>query len=156
MTQLINAGIPIPQSRPHAIDLLHIEHLRLNPVDPSDLSNLVDGSLQQTQTKRLHNQMLDLIGLDLGLLGDRGECHGAVVWGTTEDSLSQGGERDLLVEEDLVLFEKLVLGDVDGQDVVGGQVATVEGEEEVAQPGVGCFGEGIEHWVQKEFTEVVD
>ena len=66
-----------------------------------------------------------------------------------EDGFSESGEGDLLVEEDLVLFEELVLADVYGEDVVGCQVATVEGEEEIAQPGVGSLGERVEDWVQE-------
>lgn len=53
-------------------------------------------------------------------------------------------------------FEELIFGDVAGEDVVGGQVASVEGEEEVAEPGVGRVDEGVEDWVEEELAEVVD
>lgn len=74
----------------------------------------------------------------------------------TEDCFSKSGEGDLLVEENLVLFEELVLADVYGEDVVGCQVAPVEGEEEIAQPGVRGLGERVEDWMQEELAEVVD
>ena len=76
--------------------------------------------------------MLDLLRLHLSLGGDGREGQAAVVRGPAEDHLRQRGERDLLVEEDAVLGEEFVLGDVTCQDVVGGEVAAVEGEEEVA------------------------
>jgi hypothetical protein len=55
-----------------------------------------------------------------------------------------------------VFFQERVLGDVVGKDAVGGEIAAVEGEEEVAQPGVLGFVEGVEDRVEEEFTEVVD
>ena len=45
VTQVVDACIPLLQSPPHVLDLLHVQHLWLYPVDPSDLSNLVDRSL---------------------------------------------------------------------------------------------------------------
>lgn len=100
--------------------------------------------------------MLDLIGLNLRLLGDSGESHGAVVRWTAEDGFGESGKGDLLVEEDLVLFQELVLADVHSENVVGCQVTAVEGEKKIAQPGVGCLGERVEDWVQEELAEVVD
>lgn len=55
-----------------------------------------------------------------------------------------------------MFFEELVLADVSGEHVVRGQVAAVEGEEEVAKPGVRGFGERVEDRVHEEFAEVVD
>ena len=76
--------------------------------------------------------------------------------GTTEDHLRQRGQGDLLVEEDLVGLKKLVLADVACKDVVGGQVAAVESEEELAKPVVRCLGQGIQNRVKEELAEVVD
>lgn len=87
--------------------------------------------------------MLDLVGLDLGLRRDGGEGHGAVVRGPPEDRLRQRGQRDLHVQEIAVRFEEFVLGDVAGQDIVGRQIAAIECEEEVAEPGVRCFGQRV-------------
>lgn len=156
VTQLVDTSIPILQTVPHALDLLHIQNLRLHPVYLGDLSHLINGTLEQTQRERLHDQMLDLLGLDLRFGGDGRESQVAVVRGPTEDHLRQRGQGDLLVQENAVLLEQLVLGDVSGEDVVGGQVAAVEGEQELAQPAVRRLGEGVQDRVQEEFTEVVD
>lgn len=118
--------------------------------------NLINRTPQQTQRQSLHNQMLDLIRLHLRLGSDRSEGKGAVVRRPTEDHLCQRGQRDLLIQEDPVGLEQLVLADVTGQHVVGGQIAAVEGEEEVAEPVVGGFGERVQDWVQEELAEVVD
>lgn len=53
-------------------------------------------------------------------------------------------------------FKQLVLADVPGQDVIRGQVAAVESEEEIAQPGVWRLRERIQHGVQEQLTKVVD
>lgn len=120
MTQLVHTSIPLLQPITHTLDLLQIHNLGLHPVNLRDASNLINRPAQQTQRKRLHNQMLNLIIPNLGLGRDRRERQIAVVRGTTEDHLSQRGEGDLLVQEDAVLLEHEVLGDVAGQDVVGG------------------------------------
>ena len=39
--------------------------------------------------------------------------------------------------------------------VVGGQVATIESEKEIAQPGVRGGGEAVEDGMQKQFSEIV-
>jgi len=75
---------------------------------------------------------------------------------TMEDHLRQRGQGDLLVEEGLVRLEQLVLVDVAGEDIVGCQVAAVEGEEQLAQPVVRCLGQGVQDRVEEEFTEVID
>jgi hypothetical protein len=69
--------------------------------------------------------------------------------GPPEDHLRESRKRNLLVEEETVLLQELVLGDVAGQDVVGGEIAAVEGEEEIAEPGVGCLGERVQDRVQE-------
>lgn len=53
-------------------------------------------------------------------------------------------------------FEELVLADVAGQHVVRSEIAPVEGEKEVAKPGVRRFRERVEDRVHEEFAEVVD
>lgn len=156
VTQLVNTGIPVLQPVPHPINLLHIQNLGLHPIDLRHARNLIDRAPQQTQRQGLHNQVLNLIRLHLRLGGDGGECEGAVVRWTTEDHLCQRGQRDLLVQEDPVGLEQLVLADIPGQHVVGCQVAAVEGEEEVAEPVVGGFGERVQDRVQEKFAEIVD
>ena len=156
VTQLVNTRIPVLESVPHASNLVHIQHLGLHPVDLGDLSNLINRAAEQAQRQGLHDQVLDLLGLHLGFGGDGREGQVAVVRGTTEDHLCEGGEGDLLVQEDAVLFQEWVLGDVASQHIVGRQVAAVEGEQQVAQPGVLGFGERVENGVHQQFTEVVD
>lgn len=73
-----------------------------------------------------------------------------------EDHLRQRGKRNLLVHEHAVRLEQLVLANVAGEHVVCGQIAPVEGEEQVAQPVVWCLGQGIQDRVQEELAEVVD
>lgn len=156
MTELVHAGIPILQAVPHAIDLLHIQHLRLHPVDLRHAGHLVDRSAQQTERQRLHDQVFDLIGLNLGLGGDGREGQGPVVRRTAEHHLCEGGQGDLLVQEIPVRLQQLVLADVAGEHVVGGQVATVKGEEQLAQPVMRGLGQGVQDRVQQELAEVVD
>lgn len=55
-----------------------------------------------------------------------------------------------------MLLKQRDFGDVAGEDVVCGQVAAVEGEEQVAEPRVGCVDERIEDRVEKELSKVVD
>ena len=55
-----------------------------------------------------------------------------------------------------MVFEQPALRQVVLQHVVGDQVAPVEGEEQVPQPGVLGADEGVEDGVQQEFAEVVD
>jgi hypothetical protein len=55
-----------------------------------------------------------------------------------------------------VRLQQLVLADVTCQHVVGGEVATVEGEEQLAEPVVRGLVQRVEDRVQKQFTEVVD
>ena len=154
--QLIDATIPILQPQPHVINLLHIQHLRLHPIDPRNLGHLVDTPLQQAQTQRLHDENLNFLRLHVGLAADGGERHGAVVGRAAEDGLGEGGEGDFLVEEGLVGLEQRGFGQVGLEDGVGGQIAAVEGEEEVAEPGVRGRLQGGEDGVQEELAEVVD
>lgn len=154
--QLINATIPILQPHPHIINLLHIQHLRLDPVDSRNLRHLIDAPLQQAQTQGLHDQDLDFLRLDIGLLADGGKRHGAVVGRAAEDGFGEGGEGDFLVEEGFVGFEEGGFGEVGFEHVVGFQVAAVEGEEEVAEPGVRGGLQRGEDGVEEEFAEVVD
>jgi len=156
VTKLVNTGIPVLQAVPHAINLLHVQHLGLNPVDPRYAGNLIDRPPQQAQRQRLHNKMLDFIRLYLCLGCNGAEGEGTVVGRTMEDHLRQRGQGDLLVEEGLVRLEQLVLVDVAGEDIVGCQVAAVEGEEQLAQPVVRCLGQGVQDRVEEEFTEVID
>lgn len=156
MTELVNTGIPVLQTVPHTINLLHIQHLRLNPVDLRYTRNLINRPTQQTQRQRLHNQVFNLVRLHLRLRGNGAESERAVVGRTTEDHLCQRGEGDLLVEEDLVRLEQLVLADVAGEHVVGGQIAAVECEKQLAQPVVRCLGQGIKDRVEEKLAEVVD
>lgn len=121
-----------------------------------DLRDLVDAALEQAQRECLHDEVLDLVRLDLGLGGDGGEGQAAVVRGPVEDHLRERGQRDLLVQEDAVVLEQAVLGDVAREHVVGRQVAAVEGEEEVAQPGVRGLRERVQDRVQEQLAEVVD
>lgn len=100
--------------------------------------------------------MLDLVGLDLGLMADGGEGHGAIMGRPAEYQLRQRGERDLLVEEEAVLLEERLLGDVVAEDVVGGEVAPVESEDEVSQPGIWSILERVENRVKEQLAEVVD
>ena len=53
-------------------------------------------------------------------------------------------------------FQQGAFGEVGGERCVGGEVAAVEGEEKIAQPGVRGRGEGVEDGVQQELAEVVD
>jgi hypothetical protein len=156
MTELIDTSIPILQTVPHTINLLHIKDLGLNPVDLRNLRNLVNRPTQQTQRQSLHNKVLDLIGLHLRLRRNRLEREGAIMGRATEDHFCQRRERDLLVQELTVRLQQLVLADVAGQHVVGGQVATVEGEEQLAEPVVRGLVQRVENWVQEQLTEVVD
>lgn len=105
MTKLIDPGIPILQTVPHAINLLHIQNLGLHPVDMRHLCDLINRPLQQTKRQRLHNQMLNLIRLHLRLGGNIPEREGTVMRRTPEDHLRQRGKRNLLVEEHAVRLE---------------------------------------------------
>jgi hypothetical protein len=42
VAELVDTAIPLPQSTPHALDLLHIQHLGLHPIDPRDFCHLID------------------------------------------------------------------------------------------------------------------
>lgn len=53
-------------------------------------------------------------------------------------------------------LEELVLADVACEDIVGGQVAAVESEKELAKPVVRCLGQGIQNRVKEELAKVVD
>jgi len=73
-----------------------------------------------------------------------------------ENRLSERREGDFLGEEVAVGGQLRGLGEVRLEAVVGGEVAAVEGEEQVAQPGVGRGDEAVEDGVQQQLTEVVD
>jgi hypothetical protein len=143
VTELINTSIPILKTVSHAINLIHIKNLRLNPVDLCNLSNLINRSTQQTQRQSLHNEMLDLIGLNLSLGRNSLEGQRAVMRGTVEDHLRECRERDLLVQEYPVGLQQLVLADVTGQHIVGSQITPVEGEEKLAEPVVRGLSERV-------------
>lgn len=93
--------------------------------------------------------MLDLFVLHLRLARNSPKREIPVMWRPAEDHLRQRGERDLLIQERAVFFEEAILGDIAGEDVVGGEIAAVEREEEIAEPVVGSFGQGIEDGVEK-------
>lgn len=156
MTELVHASVPILQPVPHSVDLLHIQHLRLHPVDLRHAGHLVDGPTQQTKRQRLHDQVLDVVGLHLGLSGNGRESQRAVVRRAVEDHLCKRRQRDLLVQEIPVRLQQLVLADVAGQHVVGGQVAAVKGEEQVAQPVMRGLRQRVQDRVQQQLAEVVD
>ena len=154
--QLIDTAIPILEPHPHVINLLHIQHLRLDPTNPRNLRDLVDAALQQPQAQRLHDQNLNLLRPHVRFPTDGRESHGAVVRRAAEDGLGERREGDFLVQEGFVLGEQGALGQVGLEDAVGGQVAAVEGEQEVAEPGVRRGLQGGEDGVQQELAEVVD
>ena len=88
---MIDTRIPLLEPPPHTLNLLHIQHLGLHPINPRHLGHLVDGPPQQSQAQGLHNQVLDLVRLDLGLLANRPERHRAVVRGPAEHGFRQRG-----------------------------------------------------------------
>jgi len=55
-----------------------------------------------------------------------------------------------------VLLEEGHFRDVAREDIVCAEVATVEGEKEIAQPCVWGVGECVQDGVEKELAEVVD
>ena len=102
--QLVYARIPILQPHPHVINLLHIQHFWLDPIDPRDLCHLVNTPPQQPQAQRLHNQNLNLFWLHMRLPRDRCERHRPIVWRPAEYRLCKCGERNLLPQEGFVLL----------------------------------------------------
>ncbi len=54
------------------------------------------------------------------------------MWWAAEDSLSECGERDLLIEKGLVLLQQRYLGNVSGKNIIRYEIATVEREQQVA------------------------
>lgn len=156
VAELVDTIVPSAQSFAHIDDLALIQHLGLDPCYPRNLCNLIDGSTHKTQAECLHDQVLNLVRLNLGLLGDLCERHGAVVGWAAEDGLGQSGQADLLIQEVLVLLKQVVLAHVCSQDVVGAQITLVEGDDEITQPSVLSLLECVEDRVEKKFTEVVD
>lgn len=142
--QLVHARIPILQPQPHAVDLLHVQHLGLHPIDARNLGHLVDAPPQQAQAQRFHDQDLNLLRVDVGLGRDGGEGHGAVVRRAAEDGFRQGGQADLLPQERLALVQERGFREVVLEHGVRRQIAAVEREEEVPQPGVLGGFEGVE------------
>jgi hypothetical protein len=118
--QLVHTRIPILQPDPHVIDLLHIQHLRLHPVDPRHCRHLIDTPPQQPQTQRLHDQDLNLLHLHPCLLADRLERHCPIVRRPPKDRLRQRRQRDFLPEEGLVGLEEGFFGEVRLECGVGG------------------------------------
>lgn len=55
-----------------------------------------------------------------------------------------------------MLSEEFVLGDIAGEDVVGGKITAIESKEEVTEPSVLCWNQRFEDWVEEEFAEVVN
>lgn len=53
-------------------------------------------------------------------------------------------------------LQQLVIADISSQHVVGGQVTTIEGEEELTEPIVRGRTQRVEDRVQEQFAEVVD
>ena len=55
-----------------------------------------------------------------------------------------------------MFFEQAAFEQVALEQVVSHQIAAVEGEEEVAQPGVRGLRERVEDWMEEEFAKVVN
>jgi hypothetical protein len=55
-----------------------------------------------------------------------------------------------------VLLQQRHFRDVAREDVVCAEIAAVEGEEEIAQPGMWGVGERVEDGVEEQLAEVVD
>ena len=55
----------------------------------------------------------------------------------------------------MVLRQEFILRNVLGQDIVCNEVTAIEGEEEVAEPGMWSVYERMEDRVQQEFAKVV-
>ncbi|KAI9150167.1 glycosylphosphatidylinositol transamidase [Paramyrothecium foliicola] len=135
VAQLVDIRIPLEQPLAHVADLLHVHHLGLDPGDVRHLINLINSSPKKPQAQRLHDQMLNLLWPDLGLLA-------------TEDCLGERSEVDLLAEVVGVLAEKSVVLDMFRKNVKGAEVAAVKGEEEVTQPRViFALGQNVENGV---------
>jgi hypothetical protein len=132
--QPVHVAVPLAQAQAHALDLLHVKDLWLDPVDASDLGDLVDGTAQQAEAEALHDEVLDVRALDVSSAADGVEGQGAVVRRAAEDSLGQGGQAELLGEEGLVAAQQRVAFGVCLQRAIRAQVAAVEGEQHVAQP----------------------
>lgn len=73
-----------------------------------------------------------------------------------EDGFRECGEGDFLGEEGAVGGEFFGFGKVRFEGVVACEVPTVEGEKEIAEPGVRGGDQAVENGVQEEFSEVVD
>lgn len=73
-----------------------------------------------------------------------------------EHGLGERREADLLAEKFGLLLEQGLLREVAGEPVEAGEVAGVEGEEQLAQPGVFGVFERVEDGVQEELAKVVD
>lgn len=100
--------------------------------------------------------MLNVPPLALGLGTDHVKRQGAVVRRAAEHRLRQRRQVDLHVQEGLVALEQRVLAHVARQHVVRREVAAVEGEEQIAQPGVRRRRQAVEDRVQQQLAEVVD
>ena len=83
------------------------------------------------------------------------EGHCPVMRRPAEHRLGQRRKRDFLGEKVTVCGQLRRLREMGLQIVVCGQVATVEREQEVAEPGVRGGGEAVEDRVQQQFSEVV-
>jgi hypothetical protein len=105
VTQLINAAVPFPQSSPHVANLCWIQNLGLYPVDSRNFSDLIDGAPQQPQAKRLHDQMLNLIILDLRLRRDSVEAHSTIMRWALEHCLRQRRQTHFLIQQRLEFLE---------------------------------------------------
>lgn len=145
VAQLIDTAIPVPQTAPHAVNLLHIQYLWLHPIDPRYPRHLIDTPLQQSQTQGLHDQDLNVLRLDIGLLRDGAECHRAVVGRAAKDGFGESAEGNFLGEEVLVGGEERRHADLLLEALVRGKIAAVVGEEEIAEPGVRGRDEAVEN-----------
>jgi len=74
-----------------------------------------------------------------------------------EDSLGKSSKVDLLAQVPGMLCEQFIGSDTGGKLVEGREVAAVEGEKKVAEPGV-VFGflQHVKDGVEEELAEVVD
>ena len=84
------------------------------------------------------------------------ECHGPIVWRAAKHCFGKRGQGDLLVQELFVSVKLRGLGHIRFKNIVGGQIATVEGIEEIPEPGMGGRPKGLKNGMEQEFTEIVD
>eukprot|EP00043_Microstomoeca_roanoka_P005635 m.57036 g.57036 ORF g.57036 m.57036 type:complete len:355 (-) comp13047_c0_seq1:188-1252(-) len=139
----------------HGLDLIHIQHTWLHPVQNGNIIHLVKSAPYKTKRECLHHQQLHLVNWGLCGLANVGKGNSAIVGWSAENHLHQGQESDFFLHDMLVGLQIRIGTPLWCQELKLGQIAAIKSIKKVNEPLLFRRSQALQNLVREQFTKVV-